>query len=601
MSGLELLAVVGCVAAVCSAYNDGNELVRKYREKKRIRKAREELALQDGSTENLEHSLVRGSSMVQSQYDHEYRRWGNPFAEGDQVAREELKDILILLQGQIILNLKIAWQQDTSVNFGELQETSDTGQDRAIMCLLQLQQRIMVRAPIKPSPATPLPQDANARIESRVQRMSIGASHPPVSSNRTSTSLSVDSEHKRSGIFSSMRSSFRRSKDSDEISPRVVDLSGSPGNGSTMSSSPLRKHVRDDSTSSEGYGLGITSTTGMDGGSSSAESSHLATPEQQDHPEFNPWRSNEPYDPNSPPLSPLEESVMTLKSAPNSQVAKPSTKSRGNPQTAIPNHNHRSSNQSVSPVAHAQTSLHPSNQQAIQTTRPRRSPTLPSLFKHTSRTSTNSTTSSSLSANISQTTNNTALPLLPHERNNFQGFCKSAWRMQVGDEVKTAMDLYTRPGPAILASQVKYWKCTKCAFEGQVVPKRTEGEGRKRKSNTVMGINERVYGVEGIRYRWMFLFKSHLCVKEAQLHGQRGVVEGIGEGPLAHALFGCLFCCAEGTGPGRYEGVAGFMEHLQEHRVEGRVPEGEVRYRVSCVVGACASKEDPFDVCLFPL
>ena len=84
MSGLELLAVVGCVAAVVSAYNDGNELVRKYREKRRIKKARQELALQEGSTDNLEQSLVRGSSAVQSQYDHESRRWGNAFAEGDR-------------------------------------------------------------------------------------------------------------------------------------------------------------------------------------------------------------------------------------------------------------------------------------------------------------------------------------------------------------------------------------------------------------------------------------------------------------------------------------------------------------------------------------
>ena len=64
-------------------------------------------------------------------------------------ARDTLKNIIIHLQGQVISNLKIAWQHDTTVDFVPLQDVSDDSQDRAILCLMQLHQRLLVAAPIK--------------------------------------------------------------------------------------------------------------------------------------------------------------------------------------------------------------------------------------------------------------------------------------------------------------------------------------------------------------------------------------------------------------------------------------------------------------------
>lgn len=63
-------------------------------------------------------------------------------------ARDTLKDIIIHLQGQVILNLKVAWREDTNVDALPLQDVSDASQHRAILCLLQLHQRLMVAAPI---------------------------------------------------------------------------------------------------------------------------------------------------------------------------------------------------------------------------------------------------------------------------------------------------------------------------------------------------------------------------------------------------------------------------------------------------------------------
>lgn len=84
MSGLELIAVVGCVAAVVSAYNDGSELVRKVRARRKARRALQHATSPDTSTQDLEISLVNGQDVVRREYDRHYRRAGDLFATGDR-------------------------------------------------------------------------------------------------------------------------------------------------------------------------------------------------------------------------------------------------------------------------------------------------------------------------------------------------------------------------------------------------------------------------------------------------------------------------------------------------------------------------------------
>jgi len=84
MSGLELIAVVACVAAVVSAYKDGHELVKKVRERRRARSALQYPTSPDTSTEDLEVSLANGQDLVRHDYDRRYRRLGDPFAHGDR-------------------------------------------------------------------------------------------------------------------------------------------------------------------------------------------------------------------------------------------------------------------------------------------------------------------------------------------------------------------------------------------------------------------------------------------------------------------------------------------------------------------------------------
>ena len=127
-----------------------------------------------------------------------------------------------------------------------------------------------------------------------------------------------------------------------------------------------------------------------------------------------------------------------------------------------------------------------------------------------------------------------------------------------------------RPGGMFNAA--KFLQCRTCKFEGRYVPTNREQHG----------FDLRVFKVvEGIQFRWEFLFKSHIHAKDAVSDPTKGV-------------FGCMFCCAEGKGTMTFGGVKAFMEHLAEHR--SRLPTGEVLYRMNCLVGRQARIEEDFDI-----
>lgn len=158
---------------------------------------------------------------------------------------------------------------------------------------------------------------------------------------------------------------------------------------------------------------------------------------------------------------------------------------------------------------------------------------------------------------------------LPSEANKFGGFCKGAWRLQIGDRRK-AMDDRQRPGGTF--NRVAYWQCTRCEFEGRMAQ---DMKGQK-------STDSRVVQADGIQYRWEFLFKCHVPQKD------RG-------SPLASS-YGCVFCCAEGRGTPIFGGIPSFMSHIQEHRE--RPPSGEILYRMNCVIGRQASLDEEFDITL---
>ncbi|KAG8530996.1 uncharacterized protein KY384_004353 [Bacidia gigantensis] len=147
MSGMEVVAIVGCVAAVVSAFEHGDQLVKKLREKRMIKKKG---AL---PPEMLDCSLQMGPPAVRLAHDGGRLHFGRAFEHGDRIANEAFKDIIIQLQGQLLRHLLVAQEDDGFVHdFGPLVDASDFGRLRSVTVLNELFMRLAERGPIESIP-----------------------------------------------------------------------------------------------------------------------------------------------------------------------------------------------------------------------------------------------------------------------------------------------------------------------------------------------------------------------------------------------------------------------------------------------------------------
>ena len=534
--------------------------------------------------------FVGSQPSVQSQYLRDFRRFGEPFATGDreffrslavrafiithhaEVARDALKDIIIHLQGQVITNLKIAWQQDAFVDFHNLQDVSDLSQDRAVMALLQLQQRILTQAPIneltpaRPSllnhphvDAHPLPSAQNPWTNQQA---------PP----RISTISSIESEKKTSNPF---RALLRRPKVQTEHQqpPRIVNHSTGFNPDYHFPANPYRD-VQGDSLLREPSIRSIsTGEEPIHGSRLSSASTESSTDVKPDNIEFNPWSgSREPSptpNPRASQSSNLSEWHPSIPSSSSSyRESQSSSISEHTPSPGSAHRPSRSPNTYISSPSSAHRSSQSSNTSGHVPPMPTRQP------NHTSVQSFNRlprrVSTRTLDVSVSRTLS--SKPHLPGQDNDFAGFCKGAWRLQIGDR-KKALTEWSRPGS--LYSMNDFWKCTKCNFEG---PMTKDAKGKK-------AYDRRVLTMNGIHYRWEFLFKSHVHLKETMRNPDG-------------STFGCIFCCAEGRGTPIFGGTQSFTAHLREHL--DRLPTGEVLYRINCIFDSSPKQGDEFDICLPP-
>ncbi|KAL2396987.1 hypothetical protein ABEF93_005505 [Exophiala dermatitidis] len=136
---MNVMSVEICVQAVIGAYRDASKLVQRLKDKQ---ETSEEFILPEHLTKDFEDSLKLGCVAVQTQYDHDVRRFGETYARGDAIAREQMKDILIALQQAVITHLREVYMDETSLDLHSLKETSDDSRVNATVCLGQLYQRM---------------------------------------------------------------------------------------------------------------------------------------------------------------------------------------------------------------------------------------------------------------------------------------------------------------------------------------------------------------------------------------------------------------------------------------------------------------------------
>ena len=68
-----------------SAYHDGTELIQHIKAKRKAKRALQDGSAIDTSTQELEQSLKRGEVVIGSQYDRDFKRFGDSFALGDRM------------------------------------------------------------------------------------------------------------------------------------------------------------------------------------------------------------------------------------------------------------------------------------------------------------------------------------------------------------------------------------------------------------------------------------------------------------------------------------------------------------------------------------
>ncbi|RAR05291.1 hypothetical protein DDE82_004038 [Stemphylium lycopersici] len=162
----------------------------------------------------------------------------------------------------------------------------------------------------------------------------------------------------------------------------------------------------------------------------------------------------------------------------------------------------------------------------------------------------------------------------PDKGNDYWGFCKGAWAVR--EDQKKGLSVRTHPTGRYSTSQV--WGCKSCTFTGDVC----KAPHPTKKNKSIDIIDPRIkLSKSGIRYRWIFLAKSHVKKRAAD--------------PSANDdNFGCVFCCLQDKVTGVYGGVETLLNHISH--VHAADMSEQVARKAHCVVGRVAAKEEEFDI-----
>ncbi|CAL8581413.1 hypothetical protein XPA_007105 [Xanthoria parietina] len=474
----------------------------------------------------------------------------------------------------MIVDLKrIQSYQETISDFSALQDVSDASQDRVILVLLQLQQRVIMAGPIEPLSSLPSFWDPNASSAKH------HATPHNVDGSTATASMQSDAHSQETKALphshimrtSSGKDVFRPPPDTQERNNMTSRLQG-PSFETFLSppthrapSPPPSDNVPRPSLTEKKKPKPRTSIFGSLGRnrkdpSKSSARPRSPTPSVEGNPDASGVGTQRPSRPRASTAASLSTQDASEHS---SQTDSSSTgdnasilgdhQSQYSPLSTSDSHNMSHGNHDAHSFVSSSASR--TSQETQSKRRSIKQPVAPSTI-------------TVITAN--QEDSPSATDLLPSEANKFSGFCKGAWRLQIGDRKKA---LQERQRPGSMYSSVRFWQCKSCKFEGRLI--------QPEKKTKIKDFDPQVMVAEGIQFRWVFLFKSHVECKDASPNPLR-------------STFGCVFCCAEGRGTPVFRGAAALMEHMQEHRI--RLPVGEVLYRMNALVGEMAPPGADFDV-----
>lgn len=512
---------------------------KKYHERRRI---------PDQPTRDLEWSLARGHHEILSQYNQHHQELGRRYEEGDSIAREQMKDIIITLQGALLRHLREAQEQGTTLDLMALQIESEQGRVRTLVILGDLYYRIA-----RPSPVPPL----SMSIDPTYQRVdSYGRGYFPHGPDGFSPSP-PEIRHPFGG-YPAPRGFIR-----EDLCMSPTETLVQPREGEASSPKSRRR--------SSGFGSVVNSVSDL----LHSRSRETNTPSASSAPEFG-FPQHSGY---TLPLTPEPIPELDVRPATPPPKAKPQSKPIahddlwGNPWEQ--EYNADSDTDIIHPELRAQpTYLSPGSAppQSRQT-----SLSAPSIA---STDSTHSNPSTSSSTDPSKAVR----PLWPPSKtNNYLGFCKGAWKVHAGFR---GFKLHSEPGTGYY-TQRTWLRCSKCAFEAPMAPKCSS-------HNPQFEDSVRTHKRSGVRYRFEFLAKSHVPSK------RDSATQFTPNTP--HGAFSCVFCCTMAQGSTQVFGnLDTFMAHLAERHWDVESHTLAVLPSTKCVTGRIALDSEYFDVNILPM
>jgi hypothetical protein len=142
MSGLE---VISAVSAVVSTFHGGAELVAHIKKKYKRRKSE-----QAYKEKQLQESLQTGEVQVEQRYAADCRELGAYVKKGDDIARDRLLHIAVVMQTEIIRSLQLAVKYENAIlDLTVLHEASIINRKDTITVLDELKRRVLVSLPVQ--------------------------------------------------------------------------------------------------------------------------------------------------------------------------------------------------------------------------------------------------------------------------------------------------------------------------------------------------------------------------------------------------------------------------------------------------------------------
>jgi hypothetical protein len=161
----------------------------------------------------------------------------------------------------------------------------------------------------------------------------------------------------------------------------------------------------------------------------------------------------------------------------------------------------------------------------------------------------------------------------PCKTNNYWGICKGAWVIR--EDALKGLVLRTKPTGMYNVREIL--ECMSCTFHG---PTYSVPHSLK-KNRRISVVDPKVYtAMCGIRYRWIFLAKSHVKKKAHDAQNE--------------THYGCILCLSEVYVIETYDGIEMLMNHIAQVHIQDM--SHELAKKMRCIQGRIAGNEEDWDI-----